>query len=328
VGARAECLFTSDRARVTAFAPDVLVMASHAELEHFRTHVPRAHAVNVRHGMIGKSLIRRMPERASARVFDFVCVGHQESLAGYEHGGARPQGYWHTGYPQVDPLFRRDPPPALPLDPDRPTVLYAPTWSPYSSLNIAGESIIESLARLGGNVIVKLHDRSYDRADRASGGIDWRGRLDGLSRRFGICVAEGFDAAPYLFAADALVTDHSSVGFEFMLLDRPLVVVDCPELLVRARVSPHKVALLRSGADVVEASGVGEGVRRALAEPRRHSARRRAIGDELFYGAGGAAARAAASIYDAIQLPHPLHIPAPAAVEVAAGFPSFETRTT
>ena len=36
----------------------------------------------------------------------------------------------------------------LDLDPSLPTVLYAPTWSPYSSLNTAGEAIIRSLAGL------------------------------------------------------------------------------------------------------------------------------------------------------------------------------------
>ena len=68
VGARAECLFTSDRGRVTAFAPDVLVMASHAELEYFRTHLPHAHAVNVRHGMIGKSRKRKRRLRGTELV--------------------------------------------------------------------------------------------------------------------------------------------------------------------------------------------------------------------------------------------------------------------
>jgi hypothetical protein len=302
------------------------------------TWLPRRTArIHLFHGVAGKYGLDA-PTRIAPVVatFDRLLFPNRDRLQRYAEAGlVDPEGVRAAlvGYPKVDSLVdgsldRVSILRSLGLDPSAPTVLYAPTWSPYSSLNAAGESIIESLARLGGNVIVKLHDRSYDRAYRASGGIDWRGRLDGLSRRFGVRVADGFDAAPYLFAADALVTDHSSVGFEFMLLDRPLVIVDCPELLIRARVNPHKVALLRSGADVVEASGVGAGVRRALAEPRRHSVRRRAIGDELFYGAGGAAARAAASIYDAIQLPHPVHIPAPAAVEVAAGFPSFETRTT
>ena len=37
-----------------------------------------------------------------------------------------------------------------------------------------GRRSSRALARLGVNVIVKLHDRSFDHGDRASGGIDWR----------------------------------------------------------------------------------------------------------------------------------------------------------
>jgi hypothetical protein len=105
------------------------------------------------------------------------------------------------------------------------------------------------------------------------------------------------------------VTDHSSVGFEFMLLDRPIIVVDCPQLIARARVNPQKVELLRSAADVVsDADAIGPAVRRALGWPRRHSERRKAIADQLFYCPGGATARAARCIYDllSLQAPEPL----------------------
>ena len=50
---------------------------------------------------------------------------------------------------------------------------------------------------------------------------------------------------PLLAAADVMVTDHSSVGFEFLVLDRPLLVFDAPELPRAARINPEKIALLR-----------------------------------------------------------------------------------
>ncbi len=52
----------------------------------------------------------------------------------------------------------------LGLDARRPTVLYAPTWSPHSSLNRIGTELPPALAAAGYNVIVKLHDRSLDLA--------------------------------------------------------------------------------------------------------------------------------------------------------------------
>jgi glycosyltransferase involved in cell wall biosynthesis len=214
-----------------------------------------------------------------------------------------------VGYPKVDCLVdgsldRRDILASLGLHANTPTVLYAPTWSPHSSLNATGEAIIKSAARLGVNVIVKLHDRSLDGTTRGSGGVDWRTQLVKLCREHGVHLAEGSDASPYLFAADLLITDHSSVGFEFMLLDRPIVVIDCPGLLQHGRINPQKAALLRSAAQIVHTTDdVGRAVRAGLAAPSHLSARRRAISNELFYRPGTAAVRAAHCLYDLLSLP-------------------------
>jgi CDP-glycerol glycerophosphotransferase len=109
-----------------------------------------------------------------------------------------------------------------------------------------------------------------------------------------------------MFAADAMVTDHSSVGFEFMLLDRPIVVIDCPRLLEHARINRQKADLLRSAADVVgRAEDLERTVSAALASPDRHSDRRKAIASDLFYFAGSATSRAVACIYDLLSLPSP-----------------------
>ena len=67
--------------------------------------------------------------------------------------------------------------------PGRPTALYAPTWSPASSLNVAGEDIITTLADAGWNVIVKLHSLSLDlQTPKFSGGVDWRTRMAAIER--------------------------------------------------------------------------------------------------------------------------------------------------
>jgi GT2 family glycosyltransferase len=268
--------------------------------------------VHMFHGVAGKYGLDA-PTRIAPVVatFDRLMFPNHDRLRRYVDAGlVDPDGPAAAlvGFPKVDCLVdgsldKHAILRSLDLDPSAPTVLYAPTWSPHSSLHTAGELIIAALGRRGGNVIVKLHDRSYDTADRASGGIDWRKRIERICREFGVHIAQDFDASPYLFAADALVTDHSSVGFEFMLLDRPVVVVDCPDLLVHARVSRNKVARLRQAADVTDAAGVASAVSLGLAEPGRHSCHRRAIAEELFYGAGGATTRAVDVIYDVLGLP-------------------------
>src|SRR5262249_9585898 len=176
-------------------------------------------------------------------------------------------------------------------------VLLAPTvWA----------SLIEALASLRVNVIVKLHDRSCDQSARGAGGVDWRAKVEELAHDGRVVLAPGADASPYLVAADAMVTDHSSAGFEFMLLDRPLVVVDCPQLVEKARISLEKVRLLRSAAEVVDSPrAIACATARALERPERQSDRRRAISRELFYRPGEATARAAACLYDVLSLPAP-----------------------
>jgi hypothetical protein len=281
----------------------------------------RTRRLHLFHGVAGKygldAPVNVAPVVAS---FDRLLFANYDRLKRYADAGLvdpeSPRAAL-VGYPKVDCLVdgsldRRDIMASLGLDANTPTVLYAPTWSPHSSLNAAGEAIIKSSARLGVNVIVKLHDRSLDATTRGSGGVDWRTNLVKLCREHGVHLAEGSDATPYLFAADLLITDHSSVGFEFMLLDRPIVVVDCPELLQHGLVNPQKAALLRSAAQIVhQGEDVGRAVSAGLGAPSHLSGRRRAISNELFYRPGGAALRAAHCIYDLLSLP--ALAPAPAA---------------
>ncbi|MGE3706779.1 MAG: CDP-glycerol glycerophosphotransferase family protein [Vicinamibacterales bacterium] len=215
------------------------------------------------------------------------------------------------GYPKVDCLVDgsmeqaevRD---RLGLSDGRPTVLYAPTWSPYSSLNAHGETVIQSLLREDLNVIVKLHDRSYGTAVRGSGGVDWRRHLSAIDASDRLHVATEADISPYLVAADLLVTDHSSAGFEFMLLDRPIVVLACPALADRARISPHKLGLMRRAAEVADHPGrLPDLIRRALASPSRLGAERRSIAAQLFHDPGRATARATLATYGLLELEPP-----------------------
>jgi glycosyltransferase involved in cell wall biosynthesis len=297
----------------------------------------RSRRVHFFHGVAGKYGLDA-PTRIAPVVatFDRLMFPNRGRLRSYAQAGlvdADGPRAALIGYPKVDCLVdgslnRREILRGIGLDPSAQTVLYAPTWSPDSSLNLAGEAIIAALARRGGNVIVKLHDRSYDRTERASGGVDWRSRIERLCRQSGLHLAQGFDASPYLFAADALVTDHSSVGFEFMLLDRPIVVVHCPDLLTRAKVDPGKVAALWSAADVVEAGDVDTAVTAALAAPARHSARRRELAEQMFYGAGRATGRAADCLYDVLGLTQSANAGSAVAPEPYAAFAPFETTTS
>jgi hypothetical protein len=101
-----DTLLSEDRRAIVTFSPHVVVMAAVAHLEYFRAKLPEAFIINVRHGLISKQGLRRLPGRASVRRFDAVCVGDEHTIASYQGAGAGPGAFWETGYPQLDPLFR------------------------------------------------------------------------------------------------------------------------------------------------------------------------------------------------------------------------------
>jgi hypothetical protein len=213
-----------------------------------------------------------------------------------------------VGMPKVDCLvngsLRRDEIlRSLDFDPAVPTVLYAPTWSPASSLNAIGLELVRALLQQPLNVIVKLHDRSRDLRQRYSGGVDWVAALQPLMQSGRSVVATGHDICPYLAASDLMITDHSSAGFEFLLLDRPLVRIHRPELLERASVHPDYASLLGWVSQSTESlPETLAAVENGFADPGAKSSRRREVAADLFYRPGTAAARTAEYLYEAIAL--------------------------
>jgi len=280
----AELLLSSARDAIVAFDPDVLVMASHAHLEYFRRRLPRALTVNVRHGLIGKRLISRLPPRASARAFDFVCVGAEARVESYERAGAAPLEYWPTGYVQLDPLFRRDPPPSLPLDPARPTVLYAPTWNlGLSSAGLLGSRLVELIRGEAGdvNIIIKPHPVIGE----------WRPRWMACWERLaaadaGVLLVRDThaDVTPYMLAADALISDASSVVFEFLALDRPIVLVTNPRHAADPAYAPDDIIWRWRdvGEELRDVDRLPGAVAAALRAPEARAERRRHCAHLLF----------------------------------------------
>ncbi len=255
----------------------------------------------------------------SMRAWDRIFFVNERRLRNFVTAGAIDAGSAAirlVGYPKADALVngtwnRTDVHESLGLDSALPTLLYAPTWSPASSLNAVGEELIARLLATGANVIVKLHDRSRDLRPQYSGGIDWVARLESLLRSRPLSaaragrgvIAPGHDISPYLVAADVMITDHSSAGFEFLLRDRPIVRIDRPSLIRDANIHPDYVELLASVSSSV--TSVDEAVRavwQALASPDALGGTRRAVATDIFYRPGGATARAVRNLYEAVDL--------------------------
>ena len=192
---------------------------------------------------------------------------------------------------------------SLGIDPARRTVLYAPTWSKYSSVATMGEELVKRLGEAGFTVIVKLHDRSRQGDDYHSGGVDWGQRLLPLLETYGGVLATGSNSSSYLMAADVLITDHSSVGFEYLLLDRPLIRIHVPALLEKTDIAPVYVQLMAEAATSVnDGEQLVAAVEESFADPGAKSVTRNMVAGEMFYKPGTATARAIAEMYEVIEL--------------------------
>jgi hypothetical protein len=277
-----------------------------------------ARQLNFFHGVAGKyNLDCPTGLPLNFKRYDRVAFPNEGRRRAYVEAGIVPE---HravlVGYPKADVLTSRTVDvqamvASLGLDNARATVIFAPTFSPASALNYAGEEIIETLLTSGCNVIAKLHDRSLDPDSRYTGGINWRERLARFSGPYFV-LATGGDSTPYVLASDVMVTDHSSIGFEFCAADRPLVVFDAPGLIEAARINPDKVALLRSAATVVSGTAqLADAIRDALAAPHLRSAERHRAAEEVFFHPGTATERALRLVYELLSLPFNLTVPMP-----------------
>ena len=132
-----------------------------------------------------------------------------------------------VGYAKVDPFSYPEAErprldlAALGLDPAKKTILYAPTHMPSSFPKMA-DSFPADFADF--NVLVKPHSLSFFGGKRAS----HRRLMELWSRAPNVHVAsfDEYDPLPYMTAADLLVSDESSVLFEFAVQDRPIVWCD------------------------------------------------------------------------------------------------------
>ena len=274
--------------------------------------LPRgARRVQTFHGVAGKYRSVYDSPSESMRSWDRLFFINERRLKHFIESGAIDEGSGAArliGMPKLDCLVdgslkRNELLAEMGIDPSRKTILYAPTWSAHSSVVTMGEDLVTRLGEAGYAVIVKLHDRSRDLQFVNSGGVNWGARLEPLLHRFDGVLATGTNSSNYLPAADIMITDHSSVGFEYLLLDRPLIRIHVPELIKNTDIEPSYVELLASAAtSVTNVDETLAAVARGFAEPREKSATRIAVANEMFYKPGTATQRAVEELYKLMEL--------------------------
>lgn len=185
----------------------------------------------------------------------------------------------------------------------RPLIVYAPTGQRYNSLESTGPEVIKRLRDTGRyDILIKLHD--HPRNPTGAGHAALLDLLDEHTR-----LGENFDVVPYLYAADLLITDASSVSSEYALLDRPMVFLDVPELLSAAAAKGVMLDLetwgRRGGVTARWPDEAVQAVEWSLQNPAAHSEIRRAMAADLFYNPGQATDVAVAWTLQKLGLPNP-----------------------
>jgi len=131
-----------------------------------------------------------------------------------------------VGFAKLDAFFSGDETPSLDieelgLDAELPTILYAPTFYP-SSIECMPPDLPQQLHGL--NFLVKAHEFTWTKKRYAA----QRKLLERWESQENVHLAPPVagDIRPYMGVADLLISEASSVLFEFAALDRPIVWCD------------------------------------------------------------------------------------------------------
>jgi hypothetical protein len=186
------------------------------------------------------------------------------------------------------------------VDPARPVILYAPTWRPESSLYGTGLEFIRNCAKQDRfTLIIKLHDWTLEPATNP---IDWRTagpELESEHVRFSTCS----NIVSLLNASDVLISDASSVANEYLLLDRPIIWLDAPDLLDKYNDTIHLDGWGRKTGRIVEDEGACmEACLDALRNPVDFSRIRQKAAKDIFYNPGTASERFCEKLYQLLGI--------------------------
>lgn len=165
-----------------------------------------------------------------------------------------------VGYSKLDPVFNGLEKglnlTALGLNPDKKTILYAPTFNP-SSLECFPDDWPLDFADY--NILIKPHSFTYTIDQYAT----QRKKLKTWDSYENVYVAspEELSLLPYMVSADILLSEASSTLFEFVALDKPVVVCDFYKLKWSYRGIFHFRFKKRFGTDNVLYKDIGPHVK-------------------------------------------------------------------
>ncbi len=139
--------------------------------------------------------------------------------------------FYITGIPKLDPFFwenyynNADLMRKLKLDPAKKTVLFAPSYRP-SCIEYIQRKVIDLIPRY--NLIIKLHPYSWSGKYAPHSQHRFYEKLAKRHQEIFLIGKEDFDIYPYLYLADTLISDTSSVINEFLALGKIGIIYELP----------------------------------------------------------------------------------------------------
>jgi hypothetical protein len=217
---------------------------------------------------------------------------------------AREIKFFEIGYPKSDALVKKsydrdEIMRRLSLDPGKPIVIYAPNWEREASLHIMGHEIIKTLAEMEINLLLKLHHSSYRNPKHVhvTGGIDWKKEIQNYCRKYpNVINIFDFNSNPYLFVSDVMITDAGGVGFEYILLNKPIIFIDVPEYFEKYGKDGIDYWGRSAGTIIKKTQEIPEAVLKALSDPMEHSIQRNELIEKMTYNPGNSADKASSIV--------------------------------
>ncbi|TVR02819.1 MAG: hypothetical protein EA399_00215 [Desulfovibrionales bacterium] len=262
-----------------------------ADACHFQIpHLPRV--INVGHGLISKGLYYcRSPIVRRENLSELVCVPgsiHKHLLQDDVRVPIEVTGFIKSDLlfgPNAmgRPRFCQE----MGIDQDKKIILFAPTFNDeLSSIPVIQESI-ERFATSGTVVMVKLHHMTP---------VAWREMYKTLARcNEHVLFLEKHHYSGMMHAADVIISDVSSMFVEFMLLNKPVVLLQNPRLREYPHFDESNIEYqIRDAVHIAETfPDLERKVRRALECPEELSSAREHYIGELDHGRDGKSARRA-----------------------------------
>ncbi|MGJ3259329.1 MAG: tetratricopeptide repeat protein [Rhodospirillales bacterium] len=218
-------LITSDGRDLVEFKPDVVVVGG-TQTAQVRDLVPNALIVSAPAFLASQNRHRAAFDGADVAISPGRIVGD----AWVKLGLIEELQVRVCGHLPLEPLFRGDAltPPRSLMDATA-TVLYAPGHRPQmSSADMLGDNVVELIrgGRTDVTLVIKPHPETFVRQPKW---IETWAKAAKDHERVVFVDDPDADILPYLKAADVLVSDVSSVIFDFLAVDRPILLLKNPE---------------------------------------------------------------------------------------------------